>query len=246
MEKKTPKLFGLIGKNIDYSFSRQYFNHKFSTHNINAKYVNFDVDDLAALFQDIAQNPVHGCNVTIPYKQAIISFLDDLSEVAKAVGAVNCLVFLNQKIIGHNTDVIGIEHSLNLLNIKPKSQALILGTGGASQGIKYVLQQKNIPFLEVSRTPSNNQIGYHQLSKNIIDNHHLIFQTTPLGTFPNIKQCVEFPFEHVSANHQVFDLIYNPEETLFLKNMKVQGANTLNGYPMLVAQAEAAWELWNQ
>lgn len=244
MEKKNPKLYGLIGKNIAYSFSRAYFNQKFANENIPATYVNFDVDSLTNLFEQFALQPVNGCNVTIPYKEAVIPYLDNLSNVARAVGAVNCLVFKNQKIIGHNTDVIGIKKSLKLLAVTPTTKALILGTGGASKAIKYVLSKKNIDFLEVSRTPKSHQIGYNDLSESVVSNHLLIFQTTPLGTFPDIEHCVPFPFEYVNHQHQAFDLIYNPKQTLFLKNMKRRGANTINGLPMLIAQAEASWELW--
>lgn len=246
MEKKTHNLFGLIGKNIDYSFSRSYFNNKFLKEKINAQYINFNVENLTDFFEDLVQFPnLKGCNVTIPFKEQIIEFLDDLSPRAKEIGAVNCLVFQNSKIIGHNTDVDGVIKSFELLKIPNNIKCLILGTGGASKAIKYVLEHRNIDYIEVSRNPSDHQIGYQDVTKKLINNHQLIIHTTPVGTYPNVDSVIKFPFEHITKIHFAFDLIYNPEKTMFLKKMEQQGATYLNGLPMLIAQAEASWKLWN-
>lgn len=241
------KQFGLIGKNIHYSFSKKYFHEKFIHENIKASYQNFDCKDLKEVELVLSKKSINGFNVTIPFKQTIMPFLDFLSDDAKQIGAINCIE-INKvgKKIGHNTDWIGFLKSIQPhLNQEHKS-ALILGTGGASKAIAFALKSIGIQYITASRNPNKGQVSYSDLDENIIQNNLIIVNTTPLGTHPNINESVEIPFSFISNKHIVFDLVYNPEETLFLKKAKNQGALTINGYEMLCNQAELGWEIWNK
>jgi len=248
-EKETPKKFGLLGKNIDYSFSRNYFSDKFSREHLTQHtYVNFDLPSLEN-FGEILQNEKHLCglNVTIPYKIEVIPFLDEVSDEVKAIGAVNTILWNKEgKTVGHNTDHTGFRKALEEeLTTLPK-KALILGTGGASGAIRYALENLNCAVQFVSRTPEKNQLTYEALTQEILDSIDLIVNTTPLGTFPNTEKVPKLPYHLLNSRHFLFDLIYNPSETLFMKKGKAQGAKVSNGYQMLVYQAEKSWELWNQ
>jgi len=248
-KKENPKRFGLLGKNIEYSFSRNYFSTKFSNQNLdNCSYVNFDLPFLEG-FEEILNNEPHLCglNVTIPYKKKVIPFLDHISEESKAIGAVNTIVWNKEgKTIGHNTDHVGFKKALTeKIGSMPK-RALILGTGGASNAVQYALKSLDCEATFVSRTAKRNQLTYDKLDNKVIANTRLIINTTPLGTFPNINKAPSIPYELLNANHFLFDLIYNPSETLFMKKAKDQGSQTINGYQMLVYQAEKSWELWNE
>ena len=248
-KKENPKKFGLLGKNIDYSFSRKYFSDKFSKENLsNHSYVNFDLPSLEN-FDHILHNEPNLCgmNVTIPYKIKVIPFLDQISEEANSIGAVNTILWdAKGKTIGHNTDHTGFKKALEeQTNTLPK-KALILGTGGASAAIRYALENLNCKVLFVSRTFKKNNLTYEELTEDLMKSVDLIVNSTPLGTFPDISQAPQIPYEFLRKQHLLFDLIYNPSETLFMKKGKEQGAQVCNGHQMLVYQAEKSWELWNQ
>ena len=248
-KEKHPKLFGLIGKNIDYSFSRAYFSEKFEKEHLsNHSYVNFDLDKIEEFVGIKKKNPtLQGLNVTIPYKKAIIPYLDRLSEEAKAIGAVNTILWDKQgNSIGHNTDHTGFEKALREKTKNLPKKALILGTGGASGAVRYALEKMGCEVIFVSRVPRQGQYGYQDLDAKRIDGVQLIVNSTPVGTFPNIEMAPPIPYDLLHSNHLLFDLIYNPSQTRFMKNGEKQGAQTLNGYQMLVYQAEKSWELWNQ
>ena len=240
------KNFGLLGKNIDYSFSRGYFKDKFETGKLECSYKNFDLDTIED-FEDLKNSTqLSGLNVTIPYKQEVIPYLDAIDLEAQEIGAVNTIKIKNGKLTGYNTDHFGFEHSLKP-HLKPHHKsALILGTGGASKAIAYALKKLGIQFDYVSRTQSSAvKYTYESLADNGIGAYHIIINCTPLGTFPDVTKCPQIPYSQITSNHLLFDLIYNPEETLFLKQGNKKNATTLNGLEMLRLQAEKSWELWN-
>jgi shikimate dehydrogenase len=239
--------FGLIGKNIDYSFSKAYFTKKFEKYNIEAKYFNFDIDDISKIKEIIKkEDNLEGLNVTIPYKQSVMEFLDEIDDNAKTIGAVNTIKFKNGKLIGYNTDVYGFIKSLFPLLEKQHQKALVLGAGGASKAVCSGLDSFDIDYKIVSRTPKNEtQISYKEVDKETIDSHKLIINCTPLGTHPNIHESPDIPYEFIGQKHFLFDLVYNPNVTTFLAQGSNQGAKICNGYDMLRFQAEKAWEIWN-
>ena len=241
--------FGLIGKNIDYSFSRGYFKNKFETENLSHEYINFDLENIAT-FPDLIKNDktIKGFNVTIPYKELIIPYLDKLDIRAKKIGAVNTIRITKKgNLKGYNTDYYGFKKALKPLLKNQKYQALILGTGGASKAVAYALKKLDIPYKFVSRQAKNKfYLSYGSLDKTIINSHQIIINCTPLGTFPDIKKYPLIPYQGITKNHILFDLIYNPAQTLFLKTGKLHGAKTINGLRMLELQAEKSWEIWNR
>lgn len=240
------KQYGLIGKTLGHSFSKSYFEAKFHKENIqNNSYENFPLESIEEFKRLVDKHSFAGINVTIPYKVSIISLLDELSEDAKSIGAVNTVQFKNDRLIGHNTDHIGFHNSLKPFLENTMERALILGTGGASKAIVYALEKIGIQCLCVSRTPKRNQMSYEEVNEFVLKHHLLIVNTTPLGTSPNINECPNIPYEHITAGHLLVDLIYNPEETLFLKKGKEKRAKILNGKSMLIHQAEEAWKIWN-
>ena len=244
MIESDNKLFGLLGKDIGYSFSRDYFSNKFRVENLQYKYVNFDFDNLSALKSLLCRKDIFGINVTIPYKQEVIPFLDELDPIAKAIGAVNTIVFKDDKRLGYNTDYIGFQNTLRN-HLKPHhNKALVLGTGGASKSVCFVLEQLKIQVLKVSRNEGNEKKAYHQLSAKDYQEHTLIINCTPLGTYPNKDAYPPIDYSQLNTKHLLYDLIYNPELTAFMKMGKTKGASVLNGYQMLVEQAEASWSLW--
>ena len=241
--------FGLIGKDIDYSFSRSYFKNKFETNNLQHEYVNFDIPNINQFPEIIKENSnLKGFNVTIPYKESIIPFLDKLNKKAKKIGAVNTIKISNKGIlIGYNTDAYGFKKSLKKALQPHHKKALILGTGGASKAIAFALESLQIPFKFVSRTQKDTHfLTYDELTEDIISDYQIIINCTPLGTYPNVDSCPDIPYAHLSQKHLLFDLIYNPSETLFLKQGKQKGASTLNGLKMLEYQAEKSWRIWNK
>lgn len=238
--------YGLIGNNIDYSFSKTFFNSKFKKEESNNSYENFDISDLSQLSEVLLKNPkLKGLNVTIPYKESIIKYLDRIDSNAQKIGAINTIkITAERKLIGYNTDYIGFKESLkNLLPISKKN-ALVLGTGGASKAIVYALKSLNYKVTQVSRVKKEGITTYAELNKEVMIQHQLIINCTPLGTFPNIDQYPSIPYQYVTKNHLMFDLTYNPLETMFIKLSKEQGARISNGLKMLEFQAEEAWSIW--
>ncbi len=239
---------GLIGKHISYSFSKGYFTAKFEAEQLPFTYENFDLDTIAEfpkLLED--HTNIAGFNVTIPYKEAIIPYLDKLSKKAKKIGAVNTIT-IDKKghLKGYNTDCYGFEKSLKPYLKKHHKKALILGTGGASKAIAFTLKKRNIKFDYVSRTKKNKvRFTYDDLSPEIIENYQIIINCTPIGTHPNLNECPNIPYDGITKTHLLYDLIYNPDETKFLKLGKSLGAQTCNGLKMLEFQAEKAWKIWN-
>ncbi len=242
--------FGLIGKNISYSFSRSYFKNKFEKENIiDCTYVNFDIDTIEAFNTSVKKTPhLKGINVTIPYKESIIPLLDKLSKKAKAIGAVNTIRITKKgKFVGYNTDCYGFSKSLKPHLLPEHQKALILGTGGASKAIAFSLQELGIKYAFVSRNLKTGvTYSYDSLTPSVIKKHGLIINCTPLGTHPNINTAPDIPYEAITKKHLLFDLIYNPEESLFLSQGKKRGAKTVNGLRMLELQAEKAWKIWNR
>jgi len=241
----TAKHFGLVGRNISYSFSQSYFAEKFRQLDLPYTYDNYDISDISE-FRDIAQKNLSGLNVTIPYKESVIPFLDGLSETAARIGAVNTIAFDSDgKLIGHNTDFYGFKKSMETL-LKPQHQkALILGTGGASKAVAYALELLKIDFAFVSRDKSSGNFSYADLDANVFQEFQIVVNTTPLGTFPQTEQFPELPYRFFTPDHLAYDLIYNPSQTLFLQKASEYGAAIQNGFDMLVFQAEKAWEIWN-
>jgi shikimate dehydrogenase len=240
------KQFGLIGKSLSHSFSKIYFENKFQRESdIRSSYQDFPLERVEDFKTLIGEVDLSGLNVTIPYKETIIPFLDEMSIEAKAIGAVNTIQFKNDKIIGYNTDYIGFHNSIKPFLENTMECALILGTGGASKAVVYALERIGIKCLCVSRTPVKNQLSYDELNEFVIKYHLLIVNTTPLGTSPNTTEYPTIPYQFIGEKHLLVDLVYNPEETLFLKKGKENRAMILNGKSMLIHQAEAAWKIWN-
>jgi shikimate dehydrogenase len=249
MEKKQDEIhwYGLLGRNISYSFSRGYFAEKFERLNrSDCRYINFDLDDIHQLPDILEQyQNLKGFNVTIPYKEAIIPYLDKLSDSAKAIGAVNCVQVTSQGLVGYNTDAYGFQKALEPFLQANHKKALILGTGGASKAVVFALNQLDISSTLVSRTPVEGQITYDDLDANLLQEIDIIVNSTPLGTHPNVEAFPPVPFEYISNKHLVIDLIYNPVKTTLLQKCEARGASISNGYDMLVHQAEKSWEIWN-
>ena len=237
--------YGLIGYPLQHSFSPAYFKMKFAANNIEASYELFPIEtinEFPALLSNNAQ--LSGLNVTTPYKESVIHYLDQMDPVAVAIDAVNCIVIRNGKTKGYNTDATGFEKSLNPLLKSQHTNALILGTGGSSKAVAYALTQLGIRFQKVSRVKTEGVLSYDELSPEMISHHKLIVNTTPVGMYPNIENVPPMPFDHITEHHLLFDLIYNPEETKFLQMGKEKGAIVKNGFEMLQLQAEASWEIW--
>lgn len=241
------KTFGLIGKQIEYSFSRNYFKQKFSSEKIHAVYKNFDLENISQFPKLLQHNEaIQGFNVTIPYKEAIIPYLDEIEETAREIGAVNTIkVNKDGKLIGYNTDFYGFTEALKP-HLKPQHKnALILGTGGASKAVSYALSNLGIEFSYVSRSKSSQNYSYSELTSEIMTDYTLIINCTPLGTFPEIEQFPPIPTQFINSKHLIFDLIYNPPLTKLMKLALNKHADVTNGQAMLEFQAEKAWEIWN-
>ncbi|MFK7814534.1 MAG: shikimate dehydrogenase [Maribacter sp.] len=249
MEKKENKLFkfGLVGKDISYSFSRGYFAEKFKQLGLdNYSYVNFDLPEIEAFEKLLPNNPeIKGMNVTIPYKEAVIPYLNKLDSKAERIGAVNTIKINKKGLVGYNTDYFGFQKSIEPFLKNYHNNALILGTGGASKAIAFVFEELNIQYKFVSRNPKKNQFSYQDLDKEILEDFSILVNSTPLGTHPNVDQKPYIPYQHLNQKHLLFDLIYNPEKTAFLLEGESRGATICNGSRMLELQAEKAWEIWN-
>jgi shikimate dehydrogenase len=242
---------GLIGNTLSHSFSKTYFEEKFKKLELPSRsYSLFELDDISDFTELLKKNPeIKGLNVTIPYKEAIIPFLDELDEEAKEIGAVNTIKISikdgKQYLKGYNTDVFGFRNSIKPFLLNTHERALILGTGGASKAIDYVLKNLGIQTLFVSRNPIEGQISYTDINEYVMKCHKLIVNCTPLGTAPNVAEKPNIPYKLINDSHTLMDLVYNPEKTEFMKLGKAEGAVVLNGLSMLQQQADRAWEIFN-
>lgn len=240
------KIYGLIGKNIDYSFSKNFFSKKFKNENINCKYLNFDIQNISDFKSVISDKNISGLNVTIPYKEDVIKYIDEISNDAKSIGAVNTIKISNKKLTGHNTDHIGFTKSMEKIDeFKNIESALILGSGGASKAIQFALDNMKIKYTIVSRSNSIKCINYNQVSEKIIKNHKLIINCTPLGTFPEVEKCPEIDYRFLSPFNILYDLVYNPKQSNFLRKGLNAGCKIKNGLEMLEIQAIESWKIWN-
>ena len=242
-------VFGLIGYPLSHSFSAKYFEQKFTQEEIQAVYKNFEIDHLNKLLPLIETHQLKGFNITLPYKEKIIPYLTELDDSALIVGAVNCVKVRDNKRIGYNTDIFGFEkslthffaqHSLNIHDYK----ALVFGTGGASKAVCHVLQNNQIDYLLVSRTPSLHSIQYHEVNEAILLSHQLLINTTPVGMYPHIDECLAIPYQFITPKHVAYDLIYNPAKTCFLKQCELRTLLIKNGLEMLHIQAELSYQLF--
>lgn len=252
MVRDIQKIFGLIGYPLGHSFSQNFFNQKFESEGIKAKYVNFEIPTIEDFPMIIARNPMlYGLNVTIPYKEKVIEYLDELDPQARAIGAVNVIKPMrNAKgeivgLKGYNSDFIGFVDSIKAY-IKPDhTHALILGTGGAAKAVEQGLLSLGIKPVKVSRTPGKDKITYADLTPEVMSTHKIIVNTTPLGMYPHIDKCPDIPYDLLTPDHLCYDLLYNPDVTLFMQKSAERGAVTKNGLEMLLMQAFAAWNIWN-
>ena len=240
------KIYGLLGKNIDYSFSKNFFSKKFKNENINCKYLNFDIQNISEFKSIISDKNISGLNVTIPYKEDVIKYIDKISSDAKSIGAVNTIKISNEKLTGYNTDHIGFSKSIEKIDgFKNIESALILGSGGASKAVQFALKKMNIKYTIVSRSNSIECINYDQVSEKIIKNHKLIINCTPLGTFPDVERFPEIEYRFLSSFNILYDLVYNPEQSSFLIKGLKAGCKIKNGLEMLEIQAIESWKIWN-
>ena len=242
--------YGLIGYPLGHSFSKSYFNEKFENEGINAEYINFEIPTLDSLPEILASNPeLKGLNVTIPYKEKVISYLDSISPEAKAIGAVN-VIRVDHKgndtyLKGFNSDVIGFTKSIEPLLERFHKKALILGTGGASKAVNFGLKSLGLETVFVSRFERPGTIQYSQITPDIIQEYNVIVNCTPCGMYPHIDECPQLPYEAMTSKNILYDLLYNPDETLFMKKGAQHGATVKNGLEMLLLQAFASWEFWH-
>lgn len=238
------KQYGLIGKSLQHSFSKDYFEQKFKKIGVDAEYKNYESESLKDI-KSLLNSDIDGFNVTIPYKEQVMNLLDQIDTVAKKVGAVNTLKKTSQGWIGYNTDVYGFRQSIKPFLEGHHNKALVLGTGGASKAVIYVLKNMGIDVIQVSRTSDKGDFTYHQINEHMMRFCPLIINTTPVGMFPNTKKAPDLPYQYITEKHFLVDLVYNPVETVFLKKGKLNGAQIMNGKSMLELQAEKSWEIWN-
>ena len=245
---KDRKRFGLIGKNIEYSFSRKYFLEKFNSNKnlFGYNYENFDIKSINLVNNFIYDKDLGGLNVTIPYKEEIIPYLDELSAEAKEIGAVNTICFENNRKIGYNTDIYGFTESLKVNSINNIDGMIIMGSGGAAKTITHFCKKNKIPYNILSRKNSKNYLSYTDINQSFFEGNVLIVNCTPVGTYPDINKCPDLPYNLIEKSNILYDLVYNPSETLFMKKGKEIGCKTLNGYEMLKFQAEMSWNLWTK
>ncbi|UII78945.1 shikimate dehydrogenase [Flagellimonas sp. CMM7] len=248
MEKteKKENRYGLLGKDISYSFSQGYFTQKFADLKLNDhSYENFDIPEISEFEALVSQTHLKGLNVTIPYKELVIPYLDDLDSGAEKIGAVNTIKITENGLKGYNTDAYGFQKSIGPFLKPHHDKALILGTGGASKAIRFVLEELGIEYIYVSRTKKEHQFTYKELDEEIITSHTVVINCTPLGTFPNVTDKPSLPYQYLNDQHLLFDLIYNPLKTSFLAEGESKGSKICNGLKMLKLQAEKSWEIWN-
>ena len=246
------KKYGLLGYPLGHSFSRNYFNQKFEAERIDAEYLNFEIPEIKEIKNVIKENPeLNGLNVTIPYKEQVIPYLDDLAEDARLIGAVNVIkfskgLFGKVKLKGYNSDIIGFKQSIEPLLKEHHRKALILGTGGASKAVFQGLKQLGVASTFVSRKAKEYCITYEEITPKVMEQYTVIVNTTPLGMYPNVNACPDIPYDLLTSDHLLYDLLYNPDETLFMRKGKEKGAVVKNGLEMLLLQAFAAWEIWQK
>lgn len=244
-------MYGLIGKTLVHSFSKNFFTEKFEREGIDDKYELFELPEIER-FRDLIDNvPLNGLNVTIPYKEQVMQFLDEIDETAKAINAVNTVKFMRKAdgslfLKGYNTDVIGFSESLRPLLKDHHKHALVLGTGGAAKAVAYALDRFGIDYKFVSREKCGDNFTYGELDEKILQKYLLIVNCSPLGTFPNVDAAPDIPYQFLGAEHLLYDLVYNPEKTLFMQKGEAQGAVVKNGLEMLHGQALAAWDIWQR
>ena len=239
--------FGLLGKSLEHSFSKRFFTSKFEAEGIDATYENVEIAEIAGVTEVFSNADWSGMNVTTPYKEAVIPFLDELSEEAEAIGAVNTIVFAEGKKIGHNTDAFGFAQSIKPFLTNKHERALIPGTGGASKAVAYVFKNLGIDAIFVSGNPEGlKEFPYDAINEHMLRACKVVVNCTPVGTYPDVHETVPFAFEYLTYEHLVIDLIYNPEKTLFLQKAEENGASILNGASMLKEQALKAWEIWTK
>ncbi len=246
---KTEKIYGLIGRSLSHSFSKRYFTEKFAEEGIkNCRYELFELSQISEFLPLVRTISPTGLNVTIPYKEAVMPYLNRLDRSAERIGAANVIKFeTNGKLAGYNSDYYGLYTSLKrFLGGKTKIKALILGTGGAAKAAKAVLEDMDIGYWVVSRKPSNSMLGYKQVDKQIIEEHQLIINCTPLGMSPAIHRCPDIAYEYCGVEHYLYDLVYNPQKTRFMQRGISYGSKTKNGSEMLALQAEKSWQIWNR
>lgn len=244
------KLYGLIGYPLTHSFSQRFFNQKFESEKINARYINFEIPEIGDLVEVVAEyDKLCGLNVTIPYKEQVIRYLDEIDDDAARIGAVNVIKFIRKgdslKFKGYNSDVTGFSESLRPLLNPRRTKALILGTGGAAKAVACGLGNLGIDFRFVSRTPRPGMYGYADLTEEIMADHLIIVNTTPLGMYPRVDECPAIPYRFLTPLHLCYDLLYNPDVTLFMKKAAAEGAEVKNGLEMLLLQAFESWDIWN-
>ena len=246
------KKYGLLGYPLGHSFSRNYFNQKFEAERIDAEYLNFEIPEIKEIKNVIKENPeLNGLNVTIPYKEQVIPYLDDLDEDARLIGAVNVIkfskgLFGKVKLKGYNSDIIGFKQSIEPLLKEHHRKALILGTGGASKAVFQGLKQLGVASTFVSRKAKEYCITYEEITPKVMEQYTVIVNTTPLGMYPNVNAYPDIPYDLLTSDHLLYDLLYNPDETLFMRKGKEKGAVVKNGLEMLLLQAFAAWEIWQK
>ncbi len=251
---KDPKtVYGLIGYPLTHSFSIDYFNHKFHAEDINAEYINFEIEDIGDLMEIIAEQPhLNGLNVTSPYKEQVLPYMTRLDETAQVVGAVNVIKFVrNEKdnhleLHGYNSDVMGFLRSMEPLLNENRNRAMILGTGGASKAVTHAFKQLGVEVTIISRHKSAETVVYEEITKAMVNAHKIIINATPLGKYPDVDKCPDFPYRFLTKEPLCYDLVYNPEETLFMKKSKQAGAEVKNGLEMLLLQAFESYSIWTK
>ena len=236
------KTYGLIGKNLSHSFSQKYFQQKFFKEGVkDCQYLNFELNDISTLRKLVQKNDIKGLNITIPYKEKVLPFLDEITKQADKIGAVNTIQIKGNKLIGHNTDIFGFEQSITPL-LNGRNTAIILGNGGASKAIQFVLIKKNINFKVFSRKL---KLKFSDITEEIIRKNEIIINATPLGMHPNSNTFANLPYNTINTKHLLYDLVYNPEESQFLTKGRIMGAQIKNGIQMLNLQAKESWKIWN-
>ena len=239
--------YGIIGFPLGHSFSRGFFTEKFAREGIDAQYLNFEIPDARMLLDVLRDNPeLRGLNVTLPHKQAVIPLLDELSDEAREIGAVNVIRVRDGKLKGFNSDITGFTESIKPLLKPHHKKALVLGTGGASKAIRVGLKRMGIEWKYVSRTPREGMMTYEDITAETLQEYSVIVNCSPVGMFPKVDEAPAIPYEYLTPKHLLFDCVYNPEDTLFMQKGREQGATVKNGLEMLHLQAIASWRFWNE